>query len=79
MIWVYFEYFHHLVLRKQKEKRVDKYGDTGVPKSYLESRKIPVKFYPELYYVPSMKELERFSIVMVEASERPDLMFQSKL
>ena len=29
--------------------------------SYLESRKIPVKFYPELYYVPSMKELERFS------------------
>ena len=29
--------------------------------SYLESRKIPVKFYSELYYVPSMKELEKFS------------------
>ncbi len=29
--------------------------------SYLQSRKIPVKFYSELYYVPSMKELERFS------------------
>jgi len=30
-------------------------------------------------YDPILKELERFGIVMIEASERPDLMFQSKL
>lgn len=54
---------------KEVECNLEEYGlislsrlkDNHRALSYIKSRKIPEKFYSELFYVPDMKELERFS------------------